>query len=275
MKKIISLFQRNPNHLFRDEVTPGAEWVSKGEGVATRKFDGTSCLWRDGRLWKRYELKTGKVAPAGFEAAQEADPVTGKTPGWVPVSDGPDDRWHCEAALAAAGTLEEGATYELCGPRIQKNPERFETHVLVRHGSEILGDAPRTFFNLIVYLFDQDIEGIVWHHPDGRMVKVKGKDFGFMRDCAPLRPKPAAPAAPAAPAEPVKLGEQTMAWRPITDTSPPWDGVPVLVWRMGDAVWLSGRGVDSRGYGMDWYLGARRFPPTHWMPIPAPPIELS
>ena len=23
------------------------------------------------------------------------------------------------------------------------------------------------------------VEGIVWHHPDGRMVKIKRKDFGF------------------------------------------------------------------------------------------------
>lgn len=44
MKKIISLFQRNYNgdHLVRNEVVPGAEWVLAGEGVATRKFDGTS-----------------------------------------------------------------------------------------------------------------------------------------------------------------------------------------------------------------------------------------
>jgi hypothetical protein len=25
----------------------------------------------------------------------------------------------------------------------------------------------------------KDIEGIVWHHPDGRMVKIKKKDFGY------------------------------------------------------------------------------------------------
>jgi len=25
------------------------------------------------------------------------------------------------------------------------------------------------------------MEGIVWHHPDGRMVKIKGVDFGINR----------------------------------------------------------------------------------------------
>lgn len=65
MKKIISLFQRNydGDRLVRDEVVPGAEWVLNGEGTATRKHDGTCCMWRDGKLWKRHELKAGKTAP--------------------------------------------------------------------------------------------------------------------------------------------------------------------------------------------------------------------
>jgi hypothetical protein len=39
MQKIISLFQRNydGDKLVRNEVTPGAEWVINGEGIATRK----------------------------------------------------------------------------------------------------------------------------------------------------------------------------------------------------------------------------------------------
>ena len=72
-------------------------------------------------------------------------------------------------------------TYELCGPKVQGNPERYDHHLLVRHGSEVLADAPRTFLALGHYLADNDIEGIVWHHPDGRMVKIKGKDFGLRR----------------------------------------------------------------------------------------------
>lgn len=38
-------------------------------------------------------------------------------------------------------------------------------------------DAPRTFDALKGYLANKTIEGIVWHHPDGRMVKIKAKDF--------------------------------------------------------------------------------------------------
>ena len=77
MKKTLSLFQRNydGDRLVRDELVPGAEWVAAGEGVATRKHDGTCCMVRDGKLYKRHELKAGKTAPAGFEAAQGADTV--------------------------------------------------------------------------------------------------------------------------------------------------------------------------------------------------------
>ena len=182
MKKTLSLFQRNydGDRLVRDELVPGAEWVVAGEGVATRKYDGTCCMWRDGRLWKRHELKAGKTAPAGFEAAQAPDSVTGDAPGWTPVGDGPDDARHREA-LAAPWFPVEGASYELCGPKVQKNPERYASHVLVRHGCDVLHDAPRDWAGLRDYLANKDIEGIVWHHPDGRMVKIKGKDFGLKR----------------------------------------------------------------------------------------------
>jgi hypothetical protein len=182
MRKTVSLFMRNydGDRLVRDELVAGAEWVALGEGVATRKFDGTCCMWHDGRLWKRHELKAGKAAPDGFAPAQEPDPVTGDVPGWVPVGDGPDDARHREALAAAGGSLADG-TYELCGPKVQKNPERYASHVLIRHGSEVLDDCPRTFDALREYLGTSDIEGIVWHHPDGRMVKIKGKDFGLRR----------------------------------------------------------------------------------------------
>jgi hypothetical protein len=186
MKKTISLFQRNydGNRLVRDEIVPGAEWVAAGEGVATRKLDGTCCMWRNDKLWKRHELK-GKAAPAGFEAAQEPDVVTGHVPGWVPVGDGPEDARHREALAAAGGTLGDG-TYELCGPKVQGNPEGYASHVLIPHGSELLPKCPRTFDALREYLRGHDIEGVVWHHPDGRLVKIKGKDFGLKRAAAPL-----------------------------------------------------------------------------------------
>lgn len=179
MQKIISLFQRNyeGDRLVRNEVVPGAEWVINGEGTPTRKFDGTCCMVRDGNLYKRYDAKKGKTPPAGFEQAQEPDPNTGHWPGWLPVGDGPDDKWFREAELP-----ELDGTYELCGPKIQGNPEHCAIHMLIRHGAIPLRDCPRDFDAIRNYLAGRpDIEGIVWHHPDGRMVKIKSKDFGLKR----------------------------------------------------------------------------------------------
>lgn len=186
MKKIISLFQRDykGNRQVKDEVVPGAEWVLAGEGIATQKFDGTCCMVRDGRLFKRYDAKNGKTPPDGFEPAQNPDPVTGHWPGWLPVTSSPDDRYHCEAVAPDSpvncGLLD--GTYELCGPKIQGNPEGYSKHVLIPHGQLVLHDAPRTFAELSDYLRPGHIEGIVWHHPDGRMVKIKAKDFGHKRN---------------------------------------------------------------------------------------------
>jgi len=42
---------------------------------------------------------------------------------------------------------------------------------------EKLEDVPRTFEAIKAYLGQRDIEGIVWHHPDGRIVKIKKRDF--------------------------------------------------------------------------------------------------
>lgn len=187
MRKIISLFQRNydGDRLVRNEVTPGAEWVIAGEGVATRKLDGTCCLIRDGKLYKRYEVKAGGTPPANFEPANEVDEVTGKQQGWIPVSFiSPEDRWHREGlantSVMRQGTIPDG-TYELLGPRVQGNPEKAEVHYLERHGEEVLHGVPRDFEGLREYLSHHNIEGVVWHHQDGRMVKIKAKDFGIRR----------------------------------------------------------------------------------------------
>lgn len=185
MKKILSLFQRNydGDRLVRNEVVPGAEWVVEGLGVPTQKLDGTCCLIRDGKLYKRYEASPDREPPTGFilEERKEQKDIKGrdvvKLYGWVPVGDGPGDQWHREAFNP---DLPDG-TYELCGPKVQGNPEKLSKHDLIPHGCDFLLDAPRDFEGLKTYLSERDIEGIVWHHPDGRMVKIKKRDFGVKR----------------------------------------------------------------------------------------------
>jgi hypothetical protein len=189
MKKIISLFKRNyeGDRLVCNEVVPGAEWVLAGEGIATIKHDGTSCMIRDGKLYKRHDAKKGKTPPPGFEPAQEPDEKTGHWPGWVPVKlENPSDIWHIQAFYRHAEDYDflpwSDGTYELCGPKIQGNPENFSEHILIKHGStRPTTSPPRDFEGLKEFLKKENkehyCEGMVWHHPDGRMVKIKYKDF--------------------------------------------------------------------------------------------------
>jgi Family of unknown function (DUF5565) len=177
MNKIPTIFIRDMSRqpaLVTPEWNPDALWVRDGQGVATCKYDGTSCLVRDGKLYKRRELRAGDKAPPDFESLG-TDENTGKTVGWVPVGDGPDDRWHRDAFT---GT-EDSGTYELMGPKVQGNKSKFPDHVLVRHMTAERFDAPRDFDGLKAWLTEHNVEGLVWHHPDGRMAKIKRRDFGL------------------------------------------------------------------------------------------------
>lgn len=182
MKKIISVFQRNytTDRLIRDEVVPGAEWVLAGEGVATRKYDGSCCMVKDSELFKRYDAKKGKQPPVGFIPAQDPDSATGHWPGWVRVGNGPEDQWFRKAWENLAVTPSDG-TFEAIGPHFQGNTESMLFDQLVHHGDVELLDCPRTFEGIREYLRELDIEGIVFHHPDGRMAKVKKSDYGMKR----------------------------------------------------------------------------------------------
>ena len=183
MKKIPTIFKRGEDHKVIPEPHPDCLWVFEGEGVATRKYDGTCVAIIEGKYYKRREVKKGKNPPPDFIEV-DYDPITGKRFGWVPVNfDDPADRYHVEAfnRLAEEGKIEDG-TYELCGPKIQGNPENFPYHVLIKHSeAEVFPDCPRDYEGLKEWLADKDIEGIVFHHPDGRMAKIKKRDFGLKR----------------------------------------------------------------------------------------------
>lgn len=180
MKKMPCLFQRVFNGP-RDAtllplVTVGCEWALAGEGLATRKWDGTACMVKDGALFKRYDAKRGKAPPVNGIPCDEPDPVTGHWPHWVPVGDAPGDKWHAQA-WSAFGPLPDG-TYELIGPHFNGNPEGLERDEFRRHGDTTVEDIDRTFDGLKAYLGYARLEGLVFHHPDGRMCKIRRKDFG-------------------------------------------------------------------------------------------------
>lgn len=182
--KIPTVFQRTPDRRHvAPEITPGCEWVFMGQGVETRKFDGT-CVrithgWYDGpqiEVWMRREVGKGKTPPPYFHVIS-TDEVTGKTVGWEPYGQTGFAKFIEEAVDGKHTTELPEGTYELCGPKINGNPEGFDHHVLVRHGQEVLTGVPLSFSGLRDWLARHEFEGIVWHHPDGRMAKLKRRDF--------------------------------------------------------------------------------------------------
>ena len=187
MKKIPTLFTRNPEdrrHVIVGEVSPGCEWVIADEGRATIKFDGTCVLiLRDGLAVKGYarrEVKPGKTPPPNWWEV-DADPVTGKRVGWEPIEQSGFARFYAEAVENCGDDdpLTPG-TYELVGPRINGNPERVNRHLLWRHGGIDIQISPMSIEGVLAamkLLADMGREGIVWHHPDGRMAKLKVRDL--------------------------------------------------------------------------------------------------
>lgn len=85
--------------------------------------------------------------------------------------------------MAVSGESPENGTYEFVGETVGTrhgaNPEQITGHMFIPHGKHLLPDCPRTFEELKAWLESRNIEGVVWHHPDGRMVKIKARDFGI------------------------------------------------------------------------------------------------
>lgn len=216
MQKIPTIYLRDwdgmlgpPGKMVTDERDPRCDWVFNGEGQATQKLDGTCCMVKDGRLWRRHEVnldkRTGqlKQIPEGFVVAA-TDETTGEFTGWVPVGEGPADQYHRLAFERQASPVNDpeyvmpDGTYELIGPHVNGNPEHMGYDYLYAHaGAPWLKDVPTGWAALRDYFLQpfqvgqkmsdhsRDIEGVVWHHPDGRMAKIKGRDFGIKRPAVP------------------------------------------------------------------------------------------
>lgn len=182
MEKISTLFKKDPNDLSRviNEVDPQNEWAIEN-GWATRKFDGTACMVKDLILYKRFDAKPGRKIPKGAIPCCPPDPITGHWPHWVKCDrNDPADRYHFEAFYQSE--IWADATYELCGPKINGNPEHFERHELIPHGCWFLNLFEFTFEKIRQFLTDTDIEGIVfWEIGGKRMCKIRKSDFGIKR----------------------------------------------------------------------------------------------
>lgn len=191
MRKIPTIFLRDMEDMkhVTTEPNPACSWVFAGEGFPTRKYDGTCVMLDDaGSWWARREVKPGKTPPPNYVPV-ETDPATGKTMGWEPIGQSAFAKYHAEAVTSMSPYPNwSPGTYELIGPKIQGNPEAAEYHKLITHmGAMHLAPIERTYEEIrarTLRLHESGVEGIVFHHPDGRMAKIKGRDFPQARKVA-------------------------------------------------------------------------------------------
>ncbi len=184
MKKIPTLFRRefDGRHIktILPEVCPGMEWVLGGCGLATVKMDGACCAITNGKFYRRYDAKRGKVPPPGAIPCCDPDPVTGHWPHWLAVDPGdPSANWFLAAYYNAGGASLSDGTYEAIGPHFQSNPHRLAFDVLERHGKRIVKDVARSFDGIRDWLQNHEEEGLVFWLAGEPRCKIKRSDFGF------------------------------------------------------------------------------------------------
>jgi len=183
MEKIPTLFERGPDFRVVDRPRAECQWVLEGEGTPTEKLDGMNVRLtvRQGRV-VRVEKRRN---PSRIQKQQ------GIIDGWYVDADenGREDRWIFEAVRGTnvAGWPDGEHPCEALGPNIQGNPLGLAANLCVpfNRSAPVLDGVPRSYEGLRDFLLAADslfspghrAEGIVFHHPDGRRAKIKGKDY--------------------------------------------------------------------------------------------------
>lgn len=156
-------------------------------GLPTIKIDGSCCAIISGKLYKRFDAKAGRIIPAGaIKCQDEADPVTGHLPCWVPCNrQKPEDKWFYEALdkRFESERIPDG-TYEAVGKHFNANPYGMEYDTLYKHGELFaIGLKQRTFEAVREWLENNPVEGIVFWVGGDPVCKIKRSDFGFEWPC--------------------------------------------------------------------------------------------
>lgn len=169
MKKIPTIFLRDlklkctPVY---DEVNPECQWVFDGEGLATRKIDGVNIKMDDGMAYVRVKPNTKDYIEAPYELFIGDDKYIREAIQGREIEDGIYEAY----GEGIRGNAEKVDGYHMVRIAYDGRPNGYD-HALVIHGIE------RSYRGLMGYLATHDIEGIVFHHRDGRMAKIKTKDF--------------------------------------------------------------------------------------------------
>ena len=186
MRKILTIFDRNweTNRKVNEKLIVDFDFEN---AIATEKLDGMNIRLtiRNGEVMRvekrRNPSKIQKQRKITEPWYVDADPYASQ------------DKWIFDAVKNTdMSSVKDGEwSAEAIGKNIQGNPlnlvqnQVFFFSLPVWRAKITLQNVPYTFGELKVFLEKQKsfignnalIEGIVWHHPNGDMVKIKRKDF--------------------------------------------------------------------------------------------------
>lgn len=182
MKKIPTIFireERNGGHITKEYF----DTFDFSNAIATEKLDGTNI-----RVTVRNHAVVRVEKRRNPSKLEKAKGII--EPWYTDASDSSEDKWIMESVKGTDfSAIPDGEwSGEALGPNIQGNTLNLPTNRVVfftLNQAPILEDAPTTYNELAEWLpkqkskygIDCGIEGIVWHCPNGDMMKIKTKDF--------------------------------------------------------------------------------------------------
>lgn len=183
MKKIKTIFERDwdGDRTVIDKLAVDFDFAN---AVATEKLDGMNV-----RVTVRSHTSVRLEKRRNPDKRQKASGI--EDPWYIDADEyGPEDKYLYEALKnTALDDIPDGEwSGEAVGPSIQGNPLRLDSHRIVLFSCEkapVRLNVPTTYAELkewikiapSMYGNDCGIEGIVWHAPNGDMVKIKASDF--------------------------------------------------------------------------------------------------
>lgn len=186
MKKIKTIFKRDweGNRQILPEFVDGVDASVLNGAVATEKLDGTNV-----RLTVRNAILVRLEKRRNPDKMQKAKGI--EEPWYVDADEySPEDKYMWEAVRNTdLSAIPDGEwSGEVLGKNVQGNPLNLEGHTVVLFScgkAPVFENVPTSFEELKAWLplqkskfgNDCDIEGIVWHCPNGDMYKIKCKDF--------------------------------------------------------------------------------------------------
>lgn len=184
MDKIPTIYERDERFSVIAKYKPECDWVKNGEGIPTEKIDGTNI---------RVTIKDHKIiAVEKRRNPNRKEKEQGVQPRYVPASENdPSDKWifACVKNFEPDKYKLKDGQYpcEAYGHKIQGDPLKIGTNKLYFFtvNPQKFINVPLDYNNLKDYIktlysaFNLKVlaEGIVFHHKDGRMAKIKRKDF--------------------------------------------------------------------------------------------------